>query len=135
MFKSEAEFRRSLCSALDKNGWFTQKIEAEGMNVGIPDMYVGKNWLQMFFELKLEKTPAPKPGQDLLVHWRPGQQAWAIKYYKRVRKCVWTVIQYNNAIGLVRNGSSLYKDNIVPYTHVQWFRSIQDLIDSMEALQ
>jgi len=135
MYNSEAEFRKALCNKLEQAAWFTQKIEAEGMNVGIPDLFVGKNWVQIFMELKLEKKPAPKPGQDLLVHWRPGQQAWAMKYYKRVRKSVWTVIQYINCIALVRNGSSMYQGGKVPYTHVQWFNDIADLIEFMEDLQ
>lgn len=128
MFNSEAEFRTALCKALAAKGFFTQKLEVEGMNVGVPDLFVGKCYIQEFFELKLEKTPAPKKGKPVTVHWRPGQQAWAYKYFKRVNKPVFTIIQYNDRLAVLAQFDAIYKDNIVDWCMFRWYTDINDFV-------
>lgn len=128
MFNSEAEFRMALCKALDAKGFFTQKLEVEGMNVGVPDLFVGKHYIQEFFELKLEKTPAPKKGKPVTVHWRPGQQAWAYKYFKRINKPMFTIIQYNDSLAVLPLFGIIYKDNIVDWGLFRWYTGINDFV-------
>lgn len=131
MFNSEAEFRTALCKALDTKGFFTQKLEVEGMNVGVPDLFVGKCYIQEFFELKLEKTPAPKKGRPVTVHWRPGQQAWAYKYFKRVKKPVFTLIQYEDRLAVLALFGTIYKDNIVDWCSFRWYAGINDFVSHL----
>lgn len=133
MFNSEAEFRTALCKALDAVGFFTQKLEVEGMNVGVPDLFVGKCYIQEFFELKLEKTPAPKKGKPVTVHWRPGQQAWAYKYYKRINKPVYTLVQYNDRLAVLEQLGTIYKDNIVDWSLFRWYTGINDFVSQLAA--
>ena len=129
MLSNEAALRKALCTKLERFRWFTQKLEAEGMNAGIPDLIIGRNYVQMFVELKLEKTAAPSFDKGITVHWRPGQQAWAVKYYKSVRKCVWNLIQYNDRLALVYTGASVYKDNKVPASDIKWFKNLDSFCD------
>lgn len=131
MFNSETEFRTALCKALDAKGFFTQKLEVEGMNVGVPDLFVGKNYIQEFFELKLEKTPAPKKGKSVTVHWRPGQQAWAYKYFKRVNKPVFTIVQYNDSLAVLSLFGTIYKDNVVDRDSFAWYTDINDFVSQL----
>lgn len=131
MFNSEAEFRTALCKALDAKGFFTQKLEVEGMNVGVPDLLVGKHYIQEFFELKLEKTPAPKKGKPVTVHWRPGQQAWAYKYFKRINKPVFTIIQYNDRLAVLAQLGLIFKDNIVDWCLFSWYTDINDFVSQL----
>lgn len=131
MFNSEAEFRTALCKALDAKGFFTQKLEVEGMNVGVPDLFVGKCFIQEFFELKLEKAPAPKKGKPVTVHWRPGQQAWAYKYFKRIYKPVFTIIQYSDRLAVLAQFGVIYKDNIVDWGSFRWYSGINDFVSQL----
>lgn len=131
MFNSEAEFRTALCKALDKKGFFTQKLEVEGMNVGVPDLFAGKNFVQEFFELKLEKTPAPKKGRPVKVHWRPGQQAWAYKYFKRINKTVFTIIQYNDRLAVLAPFGTIYKDSMVDWHLFRWYTDINAFVSHL----
>lgn len=131
MFNSEAEFRTALCKALAAKGFFTQKLEVEGMNVGVPDLFVGKHFIQEFFELKLEKTPAPKKGKPVTVHWRPGQQAWAYKYFKCINKPVFTIIQYNDKLAVLAQFGVIYKDNIVDWCLFRWYTGINDFVSQL----
>lgn len=131
MFNSEAEFRTALCKALDARRFFTQKLEVEGMNVGVPDLFVGKHFIQEFFELKLEKTPAPKKGKPVTVHWRPGQQAWAYKYFKRINKPVFTVVQYEDRLAVLPLFGTIYKDNIVDWCLFRWYDNIADFVSHL----
>ncbi len=131
MFNSEAEFRTALCKALDAKGFFTQKLEVEGMNVGVPDLFVGKHYIQEFFELKLEKAPAPKKGNPVKVHWRPGQQAWAYKYFKRINKPVYTLIQYEDRLAVLALFGTIYKDNIVDWCSFRWYAGINDFVSHL----
>lgn len=131
MFNSEAELRTALCKALNGKGFFTQKLEVEGMNVGVPDLFVGKYFIQEFFELKLEKTPAPKKGKPVTVHWRPGQQAWAYKYFKRVNKPVFTLIQYSDRLAVLALFGTIYEDNIVDWGSFRWYKDIDDFVSHL----
>lgn len=131
MFNNETELRTALCKALDAKGFFTQKLEVEGMNVGVPDLFVGKHFIQEFFELKLEKTPAPKKGKPVTVHWRPGQQAWAYKYFKRINKPVFTLIQYNDSLAALALFGTIYKDNIVDWDSFRWYTGINDFVSHL----
>lgn len=128
MYSSEAELRKALCKELESNGFFTQKLEVEGMNVGVPDLFIGKCYIQEFIELKLEKCSAPKRGKPVKVHWRPGQQAWAYKYYKCINKPVYTVIQYDDKVAVLNTYGIVYKDNIVDWSLFRWYNSIKDFV-------
>ena len=131
MYSNEAEFRKALCKALEAEGFFTQKLEVEGMNVGVPDLFIGKSYIQEFFELKLEKCFAPKRGKPVKVHWRPGQQAWAYKYYKSVKKPVFTVIQYIDRLAVLTSFGVIYKDGIVDWSMLRWYNGIPDFVSEL----
>jgi hypothetical protein len=131
MYSSEAELRKALCKELESKGFFTQKLEVEGMNVGVPDLFIGRDYIQEFIELKLEKTPAPKKGKPVKVHWRPGQQAWAYRYYKSVHKPVFTVIQYSDRLAVLTSFGTVYKDGIVDWSLFRWFSGIKDFVSEL----
>ena len=113
MYKSENELRKAIEQVFADCGWFTQKIESSGMNTGIPDLFINKNGLSVWLELKLEKCKGPKQGASIKVDWRPGQQAWHKLYFlSNPIVPVLTVIQYLDCIIIVK-GTKIYEGRTV----------------------
>lgn len=129
-FRRESDFRKTLCSVLEQASWFTQKIEAEGMNVGIPDMFICKGDYTFFLELKNENKSHIHYALDKVkVHWRPGQQAWAKRYFNATSIPVYTVIAYLNGYAIIPTGREVFYGNIVPISNITILGCIQDVVD------
>ena len=129
MYKSESQFKRDLITNLEKKGWFCQKIESEGTGVGIPDLYITKDECSAWLELKNE--PANYNKGKIEVHWRPGQQAWAIHFAKKSIIPTATIIAFKNGIAAIRTGLELFQDNIVPAKNVCFYKNVQEFIDKL----
>ena len=82
MYKTEAEFSKSLSAKLKKAGFDVTRIESHGTGNGIPDMFVQGHGFDFWLELKNGKGT-----------WRPGQVAWHYTYYllHGKRKCSLTL--------------------------------------------
>ena len=92
MYKSEAEFSKSLSGRLKQFNFDVTRLESHGTSVGIPDMFVQGHGFDFFLELKNKK-----------LEYRPGQKAWHYNYFLRHgrEKCVLTVISKSNGIRIV----------------------------------
>lgn len=112
MYKSEADFSRSLSTNMKKHGFDITRIESHGTSNGIPDMYVrGK---QHDFWLELKNDPNSSICQDRFkIAWRPGQQGWHYLHYKLLEfKRSLTVQACTDGL-IVIPMEKLYKGNIV----------------------
>ena len=78
LYKSEGTFRLALKKFLEAHGWQVQIIEVGIINAGVPDLYVCKNGIEHWIELKNSRA-------SFADHWwidfRPGQQAWLRRNY------------------------------------------------------
>ena len=128
MYRSEAAFSRALRAAIKKDGMNVTAIETGSTSQGVPDLYItgcktGDCWLE------LKNTYEDLTGvEKFKVAWRPGQQAWHMRYFKAMRhKCVWTAVAHKKGIALIRMVMH-YKDNIVTYNQVPFrFKTVSQL--------
>lgn len=84
LFKNEREFSNKLIQQAKNYGFDVTRIESHGTSVGIPDMFIqgfGKDW---FVELKCDSSVSIYD-ERVKVKWRPGQQAWALRYFNAHR--------------------------------------------------
>ena len=80
MFKNEAEFSKWVVDKFKKCQFDATRIESHGTCNGIPDMYIQGFKQDWFIELKCDKK-ASILNDSIIVKWRPGQQAWARRYF------------------------------------------------------
>jgi len=100
MKENEAALSRSLSAKFKTAGFDVIRIESHGTGNGIPDMFVQGYGIDMWIELKNDKVqerPAQcdyKHAAPLYVSWRPGQVAWALRYYHshKFNKCTLTIV-------------------------------------------
>jgi len=71
-----------------KKGYFFQRFEQEG----IPDLYIAKNGLVIWIELKVIN----KECNILKPDWRPGQLAWIYEHQKKGGDIIWLCLWYIN---------------------------------------
>lgn len=83
MYKSEADFVRSLSARLKQFNFDVTRVESHGTTNGIPDMFVQGHGFDFWIEAKNKK-----------LEYRPGQVAWHYNYFLRHgrNKCVLTLI-------------------------------------------
>lgn len=92
MYKTEAEFSRSLSAKLKEKHMDVTRIESHSTGNGIPDMFVqGLGW-DTFLELK-NKPKDTVIERSHKINWRPGQQAWMLTYFMKhaKQKCCLTI--------------------------------------------
>ena len=80
MYKNEAVFRGALVTVLRNKGWEVQPIEVGGINCGVPDLYMIKNGVEIWAELKNMYQCAKNL---LTIDFRKGQQAWLYRHAKQ----------------------------------------------------
>lgn len=131
----ENKFRTTLCNKLKSAGIFTQKIEARDMGRGIPDMLmVNKEGLKLI-ELKDEDCKLDLKADHVIVHWRPGQQAWAHELYisSKQKECVTTIIQYTNCYVLINMTKYFEYDAVYSHEYLR-FDTIKELLNYLDYL-
>jgi Holliday junction resolvase len=124
---TEAEFGRNLTAALRKRGFFVQRIESAVTGRGVPDVFCADKSGTYWLELKTEKW---RPHDGMKVHWRPGQQAWMIDYWKATGKPCYTVVKcYDRylAIPMIK----LYEGNKVMMYETRHFFSVGELAEEL----
>jgi hypothetical protein len=99
MYKNEAAFSKAFCARLRRLGLVVTRIESGGTKRGIPDIHWAGYGQEGWIELKnLHKTYRYS---DIQVSWRPGQQGWALEYYKHKKQPSLTIASCNNCILVV----------------------------------
>jgi hypothetical protein len=101
MYRNERAFSKALCTKLTEHGIFYQRIESGGTSAGIPDLYVRSLNVNRWLELKCIPT-ASINDESIIVPWRPGQKAWALKYLKASWEYVLTLCAVKDGFILIR---------------------------------
>jgi hypothetical protein len=70
---AEKKFSRFLVEKLRIAGWWVQPIESSETAVGIPDLYLCKDGVSLWMELKALDKPWPNKQR---LPFRPGQYGW-----------------------------------------------------------
>jgi len=98
--KSEQQFSKSLLGALKRAGINCYRIESGETAVGIPDIYCIT--LDCWLELKNDRYHN-KNVKYIDVHWRPGQQAFAVQYFEahKHKKCTFTIVRLADSIAVI----------------------------------
>ena len=112
--KSEQSFSQSVMKVFDG-----VRVESGTTSVGIPDIYYWNTWI----ELKNEKSIMKLPYK---VHWRPGQQAFALKHLQQTGRCTYTFIRFSNCIALVPMIKH-FVNNIITANDIKVFSNIKSL--------
>lgn len=122
-YRNEAEFSKSLVSAMRNKGIFVQRIESGIMGRGIPDIYaiVGKQaiWIELkrvHHIMHLQET----------IPWRPGQQAWLHEVWKRGQLCM-TLCCFDDCI-LRISPDKIYPNNTVTTTQHSRYGTLTSLL-------
>jgi hypothetical protein len=120
---------------LREQNYFVQRIESGTTSRGIPDIYLGTplgdTWLELKNNPKHNWNFAPDAG--VTVPWRPGQQAWALRYYQVRRKCVYTLYAFNDVIVAIPMWR-VYRKNWVPPRQFGVYNSVHDLVKDVDNL-
>lgn len=121
MYKSEALFSKALSASLKKRGIDVTRIETGLTSQGVPDMFIqgfgGDLWIELKNEPKITMTTLGQimiGKSNALVHWRPGQQAWALNYFDKHNrnKCSLTVVACDGFFIVVPMIHKFEKDRI-----------------------
>jgi hypothetical protein len=93
MYKTEADFSRSLSGKLTKSGCRVTRIESHATGNGIPDMFVDGRGVDAWIELKNNPQHSIY-SKTIKVAWRPGQVPWAYEYFRHhcADKCSLTLV-------------------------------------------
>lgn len=122
---NEAAFSKAVCAHLRKQNWFVQRIETGSTGRGVPDIYaISPDRQAMWLELKRVHINA-KGRHQIVVPWRPGQQAW-LHQVTKMGQTAMTLIACNDCIVMARHWH-LYKNDILPLSQCQKIPSISAL--------
>ena len=121
-YRNEAAFSKAVCAHLRKQNWFVQRIETGSTGRGVPDIYAINPARQaMWLELKRVHI-AIKGRHQIVVPWRPGQQAWLHQVTKMGQIAI-TLIACNDFIVIAKH-YHLYKNDILLLNECQKIPSI-----------
>lgn len=131
-YKNEAAFSRALSDALRKQGAIVTRIETGMTSQGVPDMFVQFADDDIWLELKNMPSLVMADILDkgfVKVQWRPGQQAWAMNYYRKHdrKKCTLTVVAGANHFFVIRM-DRLWSNNKVMEHDVSVCAHLQSLV-------
>ena len=137
MYKSEAAFGRALGAALKRRGAVVTRIETGLTSQGVPDMFVqfnGDLWLELKNEPDIDHSDLSKMLMHntytaATIHWRPGQQAWALNYYNKhnKNKCSLTVVACNDFFMLIPM-TKHYHNNKVDIGCFDYYKTLDMLV-------
>lgn len=114
--RTEKELYQWLKERMNKCSIDTVRIESNATSVGIPDVFAQGRGDDLWVELKVDLIPMEQAlRQGVKIAWRPGQKAWALRYYNshyrlnvdadgvyRMYKCAWVAVLLADSIGLIR---------------------------------
>lgn len=118
--KSEQAFSKALMRVFES----AIRIESGTTSVGIPDVYYWNTWL----ELKNEKHLCRFPYK---VHWRPGQQAFAMHHLMYTGVPTFTVIRFSDCIALVPmlkyfSNNTITADDVIKINNIKVLKETID---------
>lgn len=126
-YRNEAEFSKAVCGTLRKAGWFVQRIESGETGKGIPDIYaITPQGQAVWLELKRDHSEIGRVPYPVMIHWRPGQQAWLHEVTMR-KQVAFTLACFNDVILQIPH-YRVYKDNVVLPTQCCILTSLQQLV-------
>ena len=131
--RTEKELYQWLKERLNACSIDTMRIESNSTSVGIPDVFAQGRGDDLWIELKVDLIPMEQAmRQGVKLAWRPGQKAWALRYYNthyrmsvaaggvsKRHKCSWVVVLLADGVGLIRMTDKKCVDddnNIIPDT-------------------
>lgn len=113
---NEKQFGISIMKEFNGLGLDCTRIESHGTGVGIPDLFVqGFGW-DCWIELKCDM----KQSIDQVmfkVPWRPGQQAWMMRYFTahNKNKCCITIMKVKGGMMLIANARVFNNQEVYTY--------------------
>lgn len=111
-YRNEAAFSNALVKAMRARGWFVQRIESGTTGKGIPDLFtITPGNAALWLELKREHGRLPRTG-SVLIHWRPGQQAWLHDVTKRKQRA-FTIACFDNGILTIPHDEIWREDRVL----------------------
>ena len=82
--RTEKELYQWLKERMNACSIDTMRIESNATSVGIPDVFAQGRGDDLWIELKVDLIPMEQAmRQGVKIAWRPGQKAWALRYYKK----------------------------------------------------
>ena len=132
-YKSEAMFSRAFCRGLTERNIFYQRIESGETGRGIPDVYIRLKQREVWVELKNDYRISL---HDPLfqIKWRPGQQAWHLKYKKAAgTHFCYTCVALKDGFILIPMRKR-YLKNIVQSSDVWKFEKLADIFALIEGI-
>lgn len=123
----EKDFVNKIRGKLKKENSKSYCIETGTTTVGFPDLFVMTGLDDYLIEVKITHK---KLSAEMVIPWRPGQQAWMLEYYLRHKrcKCAWTFVMTEDKqyifIPMIKiyndNKISLGDPNIYTKGHKEW---------------
>jgi hypothetical protein len=131
-YRNEQRFSQALLPVLNKRFKLVQRIESGETGRGIPDIYCRCKETEVWIELKNDYLQSIY-GHASLIHWRPGQQAWHLNYYRSSKQSVLTIVAMKDGF-LVIPLKRRWTQNMVTadsYYSCTELRDIVPIIDSI----
>lgn len=110
---NEQQFSRSIMKKFNSLGYDCTRIESHTTGVGIPDLFIQGHGTDQWIELKCDMKQ--NINQDKFnVPWRPGQQAWMMRYimHHAKQKCGVTLMRVEGGIVVIAH-VKVFKNNII----------------------
>lgn len=125
-YRNEAAFSNALVKAMRARGWFVQRIESGTTGKGIPDLFtITPSNVALWLELKREHGRLPGTG-SVLIHWRPGQQAWLNDVTKRKQRA-FTIACFDNGILTIPH-TEIWREDKVLLNLCYYSKDIKELL-------
>jgi hypothetical protein len=130
MYSSESAFSSALLTAINAKAkrLLIQRIESGETARGIPDVYIRNKTREYWIELKNVKRLSVN-NTCWQIPWRPGQKAWASRYYRCAGLCSFTIVALKDGYMIIPMRGQ-YKNNTV-YINDRPIRmtALQDVVD------
>ena len=101
------------------------RIESGTTTVGIPDIYYWNTWI----ELKNIKRVLSSNG-NVVVPWRPGQQAFALKHFQCTGRHTYTMVRMSDCVLLIPMVKH-FEHNIVTASDYTAYDSVKEAISGI----
>jgi hypothetical protein len=109
-----------------------QRIESGETGRGIPDLYIRTQKREIWIELKNSYKQSIFDSK-WKIGWRPGQQAWSLRYKKVCSLHTYTIVALRDGF-LCIPMIKLYGDNIVGKGECVRFTKIADIRDILSKI-
>lgn len=117
MYNTEREFVTAFLKHCKSQGIYTMRIETARTINGCPDAWIQGAGDDFWIEFKNITATSSEAHSQVVVPWRPGQQAWFRLYTvnhttAKQAKFGWTVVAIDNEIWFIRM-DKVYTSNVV----------------------